>query len=93
MDTQRNELMEVIEQAFIDYHTMTTDDITTKREKKQFIDGLMTAARVIGVHYEELDALTKAVPIMLQRQPIDMTTPAYIRQLARQIAIRQNENQ
>ncbi|MDD1780035.1 hypothetical protein LRP49_02380 [Enterovibrio sp. ZSDZ35] len=51
-----------------------------KREKKQFINGLMTASRLVGISYEELSAVIEAMPSSkFKNLEEKLNIPAYIR--------------
>ncbi|TKF78441.1 hypothetical protein FCV62_12205 [Vibrio kanaloae] len=53
----------------------------SKDNKKEFINGLMTAARVVGVGYDELNLIVKYTASRgVKGIEYDLSTPAYIRQ-------------
>lgn len=74
------ELLTLIEQEFIDYRGIPMMDSQRKHEKKQFINGLMTAARVVGITYDELNTIVEAhPPASIQYHEDELSIPAYIR--------------
>ncbi|OCH69559.1 hypothetical protein A6E00_08580 [Vibrio diabolicus] len=73
------ELLTLIEQEFIDYRGIPMSDSQRKHEKKQFINGLMTAARVVGITYDELNVIVEAHPPASLHNEDELSIPAYIR--------------
>ncbi|OED65907.1 hypothetical protein A165_00920 [Vibrio tasmaniensis ZS-17] len=81
MTEYQSELLAFIEEEFQKYSLMPTDNSQAKRDKKEFINGLMTAARVIGVGYDELNLIVKSTASRgVKGIEYDLSTPAYIRQ-------------
>lgn len=56
------ELLALITQEYCDYCEIPTSEVQKKREKKSFINGLMTASRVVGVSFDELNDIVGANP-------------------------------
>nr|WP_321460322.1 hypothetical protein [uncultured Vibrio sp.] len=52
-----------------------------KRDKKYFINGLMTACRVVGVSFEELDSIIKSMPKQSKFKNLDeqLSVPTFVR--------------
>lgn len=75
-----HQLLTFINQEFIAYRSIPICDTQNKQKKKIFIDGLMTAARIVGVSYDELDKIVKANPPQADFETEDdLTIPTYIR--------------
>ncbi len=79
MTKQQSELLDLITKEFRAYRTIPVGELQHKHDKKQFINGLMTAARVIGINYDELNAIFESMPAMEFKKD-DFITPAYIRE-------------
>lgn len=81
MTEYQSELLAFIEEEFQKYNLMPIDNSQAKRDKKEFINGLMTAARVVGVGYDELNLIVKSTTRGgVKGIEYDLSTPAYIRQ-------------
>ncbi|WP_394142900.1 hypothetical protein [Vibrio chagasii] len=81
MTEYQSELLAFIEEEFQKYNLMPIDNSQAKRDKKEFINGLMTAARVVGVGYDELNLIVKSTTRGgVKSIEYDLSTPAYIRQ-------------
>ncbi|EKF9373183.1 hypothetical protein O1B80_003442, partial [Vibrio cholerae] len=52
-----------------------------KRDKKQFINGLMTACRVVGISFEELNSIIEQMPKRPIFKDLDeqLSVPTYVR--------------
>lgn len=63
------------------YRYIPASEVQQKREKKCFIDGLMTACRVVGISYEELEQVIALMPKQDKFKDLDeqLSIPAYIR--------------
>ncbi|WP_194435709.1 hypothetical protein [Vibrio fluminensis] len=51
------QLLAIITQEYGDYCEIPASEVQQKRDKKSFINGLMTAARAIGVSFDELNEI------------------------------------
>ncbi|BAC94586.1 conserved hypothetical protein [Vibrio vulnificus YJ016] len=51
------ELLALLTQEYRDYCEIPVSEVQQKREKKSFINGLMTACRVIGISFDELNEI------------------------------------
>ena len=79
-DQYRTELLTLIEQEFQEYRANSLHDSQLKRDKKAFINGLMTAARIVGISYDELNAIVESTSIKNEQESkSDLSVPAYIR--------------
>ncbi|GHA10779.1 hypothetical protein [Oceanisphaera arctica] len=82
---QKTEFLGYLSVEFQEYCQIPSEDIQEKQEKKQFINGLMKAARIFGVSFDELTAVVKseqpdAGPSFSVSSPEDIIkVPAYIR--------------
>ena len=80
MTEHQSELLAFIIREFREYRLIPITDTAHKRDKKQYIHGLMMAARVIGVSYDKLNAIVEAEPVMdLQSHEDELSIPTYIR--------------
>ncbi len=79
MTTQQSELLDLITKEFRAYRAIPIEEVQHKHDKKQFINGLMIAARVVGINYDELNAIVESMPAMEFKED-DFITPAYIRE-------------
>ncbi|MBV7297383.1 hypothetical protein [Enterovibrio paralichthyis] len=77
---KQKKLLALIEQEYEEFCAIPIGEYRKVADKKSFINGLMTAARVIGVSYESLseivDAPPKITPTHLDEQ---FLVPTYIR--------------
>ncbi|MCG7496414.1 hypothetical protein MHO82_06035 [Vibrio sp. Of7-15] len=62
MESKKSEMLALLNKECHEYCLIPTNDIQHKREKKQFINGLMTASRVMGISYDELNEVIEAMP-------------------------------
>lgn len=74
----RTELLIFIEQQFNEYRLIPKKNTQEKSEKKAFINGLMTAARIVGISYDELNVIVESTCIEREESD-DLSIPAYIR--------------
>lgn len=81
MNMEKAKFLDYLSHEYHAYCAIPTSDPQHKREKKQFVNGLMTASRLFGVSIDELNAVIDSKP-----QPpyanIDemLEIPTYIRQ-------------
>jgi len=54
---KKMEFLTCLTNEFTQYNLIADTDSSLKREKKQYIDGLMAASRFFGVSFEELSAI------------------------------------
>ncbi|WP_045466427.1 hypothetical protein [Vibrio hyugaensis] len=79
------ELLALITQEYDDYCEIPASEIPAsevqeKREKKSFINGLMTASRVIGVSFDELNEIVGAdTEPKFESLDDKLSVPTYIR--------------
>ncbi|MDN3699350.1 hypothetical protein F0249_20025 [Vibrio sp. 03-59-1] len=74
------ELLALISQEYSDYCEIPASEVQHKREKKLFINGLMTASRVIGVGFEELNEIVGAnTESKFESLDDKLAIPTYIR--------------
>jgi len=55
---KKMEFLTCLSNEFIQYNLIPDADSHVKREKKQYINGLMTASRYFGISFEELNAIS-----------------------------------
>jgi len=55
---KKMEFLTCLTNEFIQYNLIADTDSSLKREKKQYIDGLMTASHYFGVSFDELSAIS-----------------------------------
>ena len=80
VEQYQSELLKLIEQEFHNYSLISMSSTQDKHEKKAFINGLMTAARVVGVGYDELNAIVQSTVSSGDKERCnDLSIPAYIR--------------
>lgn len=82
------EFLEYLKNEFHQYHQIPTQETQARREKKQFISGLMTASRFFGVSYDALQVIVeeeqrKGAPPFASLDD-KLIVPTYIRQQAAQ---------
>ncbi|WP_010448222.1 hypothetical protein [Vibrio rotiferianus] len=73
-----NDFIEFLKQEFSDYHGLT--EPRQRKEKKQFINGLMTASRFFGVSYDELKAIVATHRAVDTQDEHYLDIPTFIRQ-------------
>ncbi|HAS6506016.1 TPA: hypothetical protein NGR73_004566 [Vibrio parahaemolyticus] len=81
MDLQKAELLALLSQECEIYSSIPASEKLQKRDKKHFINGLMTAGRVVGISYDELSAIIDSVPKSPIFKDLDeqLSIPTYIR--------------
>jgi len=55
---KKKEFLTCLTNELIQYNLIADTDSSLKREKKQYIDGLMTASHYFGISLEELNAIS-----------------------------------
>ncbi|MFA0157635.1 hypothetical protein [Vibrio sp. 10N.261.46.A3] len=74
------ELLALLTQEYCDYCEIPVSEVEKKREKKSFINGLMTASRVIGVSFDELNEIVGAnTESKFESLDDKLAIPTYIR--------------
>lgn len=58
----KTEFLTYLSHELIQYNLIPNTDRTVKHAKKQFINGLMTASRYLGVSFEELQTMIDSQP-------------------------------
>ncbi|EPC6137760.1 hypothetical protein ACR0WA_003713 [Vibrio cholerae] len=63
------------------YVSIPGNEQQKKRDKKQFINGLMTACRVVGISFEELNSIIEQMPKRPIFKDLDeqLSVPTYVR--------------
>ncbi|MCG9727737.1 hypothetical protein [Vibrio brasiliensis] len=81
METRKKELLAVLTKECEIYSSIPASEQLQKRDKKCFINGLMTACRVVGVSFEELNAIIESMPQQPKFKDIDekLSIPTYVR--------------
>ncbi|EPF7755504.1 hypothetical protein ACSVMW_004575 [Vibrio parahaemolyticus] len=81
MDLQKAELLALLTQECEIYSSIPSSDKLQKRDKKHFINGLMTACRVVDISYDELSAIIDSMPKSPTFKDLDeqLSIPTYIR--------------
>ncbi|WP_455294127.1 hypothetical protein [Vibrio parahaemolyticus] len=81
MDLQKAELLALLSQECEIYSSIPSSEKLQKRDKKHFINGLMTACRVVGISYDELSAIIDSMPKSSMFKDLDeqLSIPTYIR--------------
>ncbi len=82
---EKIEFLDYLSVEFKEYCQIPSDEPQVKKEKKQFINGLMKAARIFGVSFDELNAVIESEkrnaghthPLFNPKDFIDI--PTYIR--------------
>ena len=77
------DFLDYLTTEFKQYHSIPTQETQARRDKKQFIAGLMTASRFFGVEYDELQAIIdnaqhKGAPLFTTLDEM-LAVPAYLR--------------
>ncbi|TFH89106.1 hypothetical protein [Vibrio ouci] len=74
------ELLALLSQEYCDYCEIPATEVQQKREKKSFINGLMTACRVIGISFDELNEIVGAnTASKFESLDDKLAIPTYIR--------------
>ncbi|EGR0050345.1 hypothetical protein EJ063_19990 [Vibrio aquaticus] len=81
METRKEELLAVLTKECELYSSIPASEHQQKRDKKCFINGLMTACRVVGISFEELNAIVESMPQQPKFKDIDekLSIPTYVR--------------
>ena len=81
MGISKNELLALLTTEYEAYSLIPASEPQQKRDKKCFINGMMTACRVVGISFEELSAIIATMPQQPKRTDSDaqLSIPAYIR--------------
>ncbi|MGR5175858.1 hypothetical protein ACPV4B_16550 [Vibrio parahaemolyticus] len=82
MQSQKAELLALLAKECDKYTSIPACEQQAKREQKSFIDGLMTACRVVGISYQELSAVVERMPKQAKYKNLDelLSVPTYIRE-------------
>ncbi|OBT15562.1 hypothetical protein A9264_12915 [Vibrio sp. UCD-FRSSP16_10] len=78
MSTHKQDFLDYLQVEFDKYSAIPTTETQLKFEKKQYINGLMMAARIFGVEFDELEGVLAQPQAKAAEQRLDI--PAYIRQ-------------
>ncbi|EIV8651628.1 hypothetical protein CGH02_23905 [Vibrio parahaemolyticus] len=81
MESHREELLALLSKECGEYSSIPESEQQQKRDKKSFINGLMTACRVVGISYDELNTIVEAMPKQAKFKDLDeqLAIPTYIR--------------
>ncbi|MEF1250343.1 hypothetical protein [Vibrio owensii] len=81
METSKEELLALLTKECELYSSIPAIEQQKKRDKKCFINGLMTACRVVGISFEELNAIIELMPQQPKFKDIDeqLSIPTYVR--------------
>ena len=81
METSKEELLALLTKECRLYSSIPASEQQQKRDKKCFINGLMTAYRVVGISFEELNAIIELMPQQPKFKGIDeqLSIPTYVR--------------
>jgi len=81
METSKEELLALLTKECELYSSIPASEQQQKRDKKCFINGLMTACRVVGISFEELNAIIELMPQQPKLKDIDeqLSIPTYVR--------------
>ncbi len=81
MELIKEQLITLLKKECELYSTIPESEQREKRDKKCFINGLMTGCRVAGISYEELNAVVLAMPVEKRFKDLDekLSIPTYIR--------------
>ncbi|CAM2861140.1 hypothetical protein [Vibrio rarus] len=60
MESTKVKLLTLLKQEYGEYCAIPVSEVQKKSDKKSFINGLMTASRVVGVSFEELNEIVGA---------------------------------
>lgn len=76
----RAELLALLTQEYCYYCEIPASEVQKKCEKKSFINGLMTASRVIGISFDELNEIVGAnTESTFESLDDKLAIPTYIR--------------
>ncbi len=81
METSKEELLALLTKECELYSSIAAIEQQQKRDKKCFINGLMTACRVVGISFEELNAIIELMPQQPKFKDTDeqLSIPTYVR--------------
>ncbi|EPM4287936.1 hypothetical protein ACTJ28_003699 [Vibrio alginolyticus] len=81
METSKEELLALLTKECELYSSIPATEQQQKRDKKCFINGLMTVCRVVGISFEELNAIIELMPQQPKFKDIDeqLSIPTYVR--------------
>lgn len=81
MESQKSELFALLSKECVEYSEIPTSEYQKKRDKKNFINGLMTACRVVGISFEELSVITESIPQQPKFKNLDekLAIPTFVR--------------
>ncbi|NOH82103.1 hypothetical protein F0231_20525 [Vibrio sp. RE86] len=81
METSKEELLTILKKECELYSSIPANEQQRKRDKKCFINGLMTACRVVGISFEELNLIIETMPKQPQFRDLDeqLSIPTYVR--------------
>ena len=80
MEDRKAELLELIHNEYQYYCSIPESEPKKKGDKKQFINGLMTASRVIGISYDELNKIVQTNPnASLSEEDELLDVPTFVR--------------
>ncbi|EJL6264632.1 hypothetical protein ATY35_19800 [Vibrio cidicii] len=77
----KEELLTLLSKECELYVSILDSDEQKKRDKKHFINGLMTACRVVGISFEELNSIIEQMPKRPIFKDLDeqLSVPTYVR--------------
>ncbi|KIP65096.1 hypothetical protein SN11_26170 [Vibrio harveyi] len=81
METSKEELLALLTKECRLYSSIPASEQQQKHDKKCFINGLMTACRVVGISFEELNSIVESMPQQTKFKDIDeqLSIPTYVR--------------
>ncbi|CAE6946190.1 hypothetical protein ACOMICROBIO_GDFFDHBD_03349 [Vibrio sp. B1REV9] len=81
MELQKAELLALLSKECEVYSSIPASEKSQKRDKKHFINGLMTACRVVDISYDELSTIIDSMPKSPKYKDLDeqLSIPTYIR--------------
>ncbi|MGF1724893.1 hypothetical protein [Photobacterium nomapromontoriensis] len=80
MGSPKADLLALLVKECHEYCLIPTSEEQKKRDKKSFINGLMTASRIVGISYDELNNIVEAMPKSTFASLEDkLAIPTYIR--------------
>lgn len=81
MEPSKKELLAALAKECELYSSIPASEQQQKREKKCFIYGLMTASRIMGITFEELNSIIESMPQQPKFKDMDerLSIPTYVR--------------
>ncbi|WP_240205276.1 hypothetical protein [Vibrio sp. CyArs1] len=81
MEAPKEELLALLVKECELYTSIPASEHQQKRDKKCFIGGIMTACRVVGISYQELNSIIESMPKQPKFKDLDeeLSTPTYVR--------------